>query len=244
MINSHWRLYVVMLSVAVSGMAMSPISRGAIIMELDDEFSGGTNPAGPTPWLTAIFQDFGAGTVRLTMDAAGLTGTEFVSEWSFNLNPALVPTSLVFTPVDISDVGSPTINLGVDAFQADGDGNFDIQLDFPTSGSGGGAMRFTSGESVVYDITYGGVGTFNESSFNFVSAPGGGNGSFHTAAHVQGIGASGSFSGWIGNESPPRVETGSDPVPESATFVIWSMLIAITGLVTSRRRVSSGLAAT
>jgi hypothetical protein len=241
MIISRWRVCILMLSVAVSGMALSHNARGAIIMSLDDEFSGGTNPAGATPWLTATFQDIGGGTVRLTMDAANLVGTEFIDEWHFNLNPALTPTSLAFAAVDVSDVGSVSINTGVDAFQADGDGKFDIQFDFP---SPAGAGRFTSGESVVYDITYSGVGTFSESSFNFVSAPGGGNGSFHTAAHVQGIGASGSFSGWIGNESPPRVETGSDPVPESATFVIWSILIAITGLVTSRRHVFSGHAAT
>jgi hypothetical protein len=212
-------------------------ARASITMNLDVEFSGATPPAGATPWLVATFQDQGGGVVRLTMDASGLVGTEFVSEWSFNLDNVtpLDPTLLAFTAVDISDIpGFSTatdIDTGVDAFQADGDGQFDILFNFQTSA---GAGQFTSGESIVFDITYGGVGTFNEGSFNFGSAPGGGNGTFHTAAHVQGIGTSGSGSGWIGNNDRPT--TGQGEVPEAASLIVWSLLMWSVCLAATRRR--------
>jgi hypothetical protein len=45
------------------------------------------------------------------------------------------------------------------------------------------------------------------SSFNFLSAPDGGHGPFYTAAHVQGIGIDGNFSGWV-------------TVPEPATWAL------------------------
>ena len=38
-----------------------------------------------------------------------------------------------------------------------------------------------------------------DSWFNFVSEPGGGQGRYHAAGHVQGIGAGGDDSGWIGD---------------------------------------------
>jgi hypothetical protein len=216
-------------------------ANASIAINLNTEFSGATAPAGSTSWLVATFEDQGGGVVRLTMDASGLVGTEFVSEWSFNLDNVtpLDPTLLTFTAVDISDIpGFSTaadIDTGVDAFQADGDGKFDILFNFPTSGAGGGVARFTTGESVVIDITYGGVGTFNEGSFNFGSAPGGGNGTFHSAAHVQSIGTSGSGSGWVGNTDRPVVGQGGD-VPEAASLIVWLLLVSSAFLAVPRRR--------
>jgi hypothetical protein len=203
-------------------------------MNLNFEFSGATPPAGSAPWLTATFQDnadngaIPVGTVRLTMSAANLVANEFASVWNFNLNPSLTPGLLTFTPVNIAAVASVGISTGVDAFKADGDGYFDISFDFPPP-PGAFAGKFTSGESVVYDITYGGAG-FGVNSFSFGSAPGGGNGTYLTAAHVQGIGSSAGGSGWIGPVNPPGA------VPEATSFIIWSMLIVGAGMRASRRR--------
>jgi hypothetical protein len=59
--------------------------------------------------------------------------------------------------------------------------------------------RFQAGETSVYDITYTGAGTLSASSFNFLSDEGGGQGTYHSAAQVQGITAN-DYSGWIGLE--------------------------------------------
>jgi hypothetical protein len=105
-------------------------------MNLDTEFSGGADPQGATPWLVAVFEDQGGGVIRLTMNTSGLVGTEYVSEWSFNLDPMLDPTLLAFSAIDISDVpgfsAATDIDTGVDAFKADGDGSFDILINLTT----------------------------------------------------------------------------------------------------------------
>jgi hypothetical protein len=230
---------------ALSASVCGPSSAsGSITINLDTEFSGAADPQGATPWLTAVFQDQGGGVVRLTMSTANLVGTEFVGVWNFNLNPALDPTLLAFSAVNIAAVSpdfvvATDIDTGVDAFRPDGDGFFDIEFDFPQSSS---ANRFTAGESVVVDITYTGVGTFNETSFNVESAdgPGMSPGPFHSAAHVQSISVA-PGSGWIGNERPPVVQTGGGDVPEAASFLVWALLIGSVGFAATRRRLCADL---
>jgi hypothetical protein len=133
-------------------------------------------------------------------------------------------------------VGTPgsvpnSILTGVNAFQADGDGKFDVLFDFPPP-PGSTAARFTAGETVVYDITYTGIGSLSAHSFRFPSAPGGGHGPFTSAAHVQRIGISDEDSGWIG-------DTGLNNhmiVPEPAAICL--MMLAL-GLLATQRRASA-----
>ena len=172
------------------------------------EFSGGTTPAGTPPFASATIDDAfgGPNGVRLTMSAANLVGTESIVGWYFNFDPALDPTQLSFAVVGTPGSSPNDILTGANAFMADGDGNFDILFDFPPP-PGSTAARFTSGETVVYDLTY--TGPIDVSSFNFFSAPGGGNGSFLSAAHVTRInGGNDSSSGWVG------------AVPEPATALL------------------------
>jgi hypothetical protein len=180
-------------------------SRAATITYgLDIEFSGGQAPAGPTPWVTAQFDDSigGPNTVRLTMSATNLSGSEYIAEMSFNFDPALDPTQLTFTDVSSPSVGATTVSTGVDAFKADGDGFFDIFFDFPPP-PGSAAARFGPGEVVVYDITY--TSAIDVNSFAFLSEMGGGTGSYFAAAHVQNTtGAGTGGSGWIGATVVPE----------------------------------------
>lgn len=184
------------------------------------EFSGGTAPQGPSPWIMATFNDFGStGTVQVTLAANNLVGTEFVSEWFLNLSPSLDPTKLTFTKIASSGSFTlPSISEGANAFKADGAGHYDFDLGFST---GGPSNRFTSGDWVTYNIT--GISSLTAASFNFATTDGGAEGDYDMAAHVQAIG-SGSQSGWVGGNQTQ--------VPEPATMA----LLAMGGLALLRRR--------
>ena len=174
---------------------------GTLTLGMMREYSGGDPPEGATPWITATFDDGGiAGTVDLTLATTNLTGTEFVGEWLFNLDPTLDPMLLSFST--ISSVGSftpPSINTGVDEYKAGGDGLFDLQFEFATSNAGNG--RFDSGDSLVVEIS--GIPTLTAASFDFLSTPkGSSNGPFVTVAHIQAIGTDGEGSGWVTAPEP------------------------------------------
>jgi hypothetical protein len=180
--------------------ACATSSLAAVISyDLSIEFSGATPPAGTAPWLRATFDDGGgSGSVTMTLTALNLTGGEFVRFWDFNLDPALSPASLSFSaPSKTGTFVDPVIATGVNAFQADGDGLYDIRVEFDNAPP---ADRFGVGDSVQYTIT--GIPTLTASSFDFLSAPAGGHGPFPTAAHVQGIGVDGNFSGWVTTPEP------------------------------------------
>ena len=179
-----------------------------ITFELSYEFSGATPPEGMAPWLTATFDDHDApGLVDLTLVTTNLTDDEFVFEWLFNLDPELDASALVFSaPVKTGEFADPTIDLGVDAFPGDGGGYFDVRVDFDNSD--GASTRFGVGDAVEYSIT--GIPTLTADSFDFVSAPHGGQGTYPTAAHVGGIGPDDGDSGWIS-------------VPEPATLAVLAL---------------------
>lgn len=198
-----------------------------LTLNLDFTFSG-TPPAGATPWLVATFDDaadsIGAKGVRLTLSAAGLSAQECVTGWYFNFDPALNAAALLVTSVNTSAVGSVGIGTGTNALKADGDGWFDLLFSFPDSQAG----RFTAGESVVLDIAY--TAPISVDSFHFSSVQGGGNGTYHAAAHIQAIGCA-SQSGWIGGEDPVEM-----PEPASMALLAWGPGLLAVGLVLRRRR--------
>ena len=192
-------------AVAVSLVLAGAARGGVITFGLTEEFSGATPPEGTVPpaWLTVTIDD-GAdvtdGIVTLTLAATNLTGSEKVKEWCLNLDPFFSPTNLVFSsPVKTGTFKDPTISKGTDAYQADGDGLYDIQFAFDQTGNT--AKNFGAGESIGYTVTLSSGGTLTASSFDFLSTPAGGQGPYHTAAHVQSIGA-GEDSGWITAPEP------------------------------------------
>jgi hypothetical protein len=208
-------------ALAIALLVGASASATTISFALNFEFSGGTPPEGVAPWTTITIDDAadpgGANSVRVTIANVGITDQEFVSEVLLNLAPTLDPTLLAFTAVSTSAVSSVAFSTGVDAFQADGDGKFDIRFGLPPP-PGDFAAKFTAGETLVFDLTYGSA--LSATDFDFGSAPGGGQGTFHAAAQVQGIGPSDADSGWIG------------PVPEPG--LAW--LLGLGAVVVLKRR--------
>lgn len=187
----------------------------------DLEFSGAQAPAGSGPWLTAIFDDHNLpGPVTLTIAAGGMSGTEKISDIYFNLDPLLAPASLVLS--HISGVVASSISKGLDCCKADGDGKYDFQLSFDTSGSN----NFASGQTVSYDIA--GISGLTASSFNFLSTPAGGSGPFLTAAHVlDTTGAGSGGSGWV-------AATTTTPLP-AAAWLLGTGLLGLAGMARRKR---------
>jgi hypothetical protein len=180
------------------------------------EYSGGDSPAGPTPWITATFDDGGTpGSVELLLETTNLVDLELVFVWMFNLDPVLDPADLVFAgPVKTGQFNTPLVHLGTNAFQADGDGMFDINIEFNNSDQA--ARRFGVGDAALYTIT--GIPTLTASSFDFLSWEDGGQGEYPSAAHIGGIGPS-DGSGWV-------------TVPEPAALAAF----VLAGLALAHRR--------
>lgn len=206
----------------------APAQSAIISYDLDFEFSGGSEPAGTPPWVTVNFNDFDTpGSVDLTISTNGLVSTEIVNSFYINFDPSLDLGQLVFTPNAGNTAVANSISTGTNAFQADGDGQFDILFDYPPP-PGNGATLFGANETIVYSITS--SEAITASSFDFFSAPGGGNGSFHAAAHILRIGENGQSSGWIGDGGAPPV------VPEPATMLLFGIGTAGFAAFSRRRK--------
>jgi hypothetical protein len=179
--------------------------------------SAGTAPGGAPPWLQAVFSDTGsANTVQLTLNAANLAGTEFVSGWYFNLNPAMDPKALSFSLAG----SNPSIQTGKNYFKAGPDGKFDLLLGFSTANNGN---RFVNGDSLTLTITGNGL---TASDFDYLSTPGGGNDGYGSSAHIQAISPY-DKSGWI-NPSSTVFTPSTQRVPDgSETAVLLGVSLLI-----------------
>lgn len=199
--------------IAAAVFSVNDSGASTIEFNMDTEYSGGTEPSSDGPWAQAKFSDNGFNSVTLTMSAFNLTDAEFISVWLFNFDPVLDPDLLVFELSGTPGSMPYSINTGINAFKAGPSRFYDIEFDFSPQ-PGGFEGRFTSGETVVYNITYTGTETINAFSFNFESMPGKNerHATFQSAAHIQGIGYK-DGSGWVGN-------TTVVPEPVSSTLFI------------------------
>jgi hypothetical protein len=180
----------------------------SITYNFDTVFSSGAvAPVGGSPYMTAVFDDGGTpGSVTLTMTVASTAGAAYVDDVYLNFDSALNLALLNFTYAGTTgpatgSQGDNGIFTGIDAYQADGDGKYDIEMNFPPP-PGTASARWAAGEVVVYNITS--TQAITAGSFAFLSAPGGNaGGPFYAAAHFQNTGPSGGNSAWVGVSTVP-----------------------------------------
>ena len=235
---------VALFTLCAVGLFASTSSAATITFEFAVQFSNSTQPGGPAPWLTASFNDATAGSgydVRGTFTASGLIGSEFISGMYFNLDPNINPLQVTANLVSQPPNTVEAIGLVPNAFQADGDGLYDILIALNTAS----AFRFNDDETVVIDFNLT-TGTLLAQHFNFLAAPGGGNGPFYAAAHLQGIGPTGALSTWIadGNggvgDCPGCTPTPDvTPIPEPTTMLLLgSGLLAVARYTKKRKTIN------
>jgi hypothetical protein len=201
--------------------ASASVSAAVVTFEYDINFGTGS-VVGPSPWMTVTFDDGGsAGSVDLTIQLEASLGTGDINQLYFNLNPVLDATQLNFARTGGTGPTASNIDilLGTDAFQADGDGIYDIYMEFPPP-PGQQAARFNAGEFLTFQIT--GIASLTADDFNFLAEVGGSNGPFYSAA--QAIDVVNGESTWIA----------AVPVP-AAVWLFGSALGAL-GWTARRRR--------
>jgi hypothetical protein len=160
-------LKVLMVSIALG--VMSQAQAAIVTFNLNSSL-GDVPPDGPAPYATITLDDAGsAGTVQMTVSAAGTIGAAFISKLYLNFDASLDMGLLDFT-YDAGSTGPEpkSIATGSDEYRTCGSGGlYDIALNFPKRQRD----RFTAGQTVVIQITS--PEAMTASSFNFLSGAAG-----------------------------------------------------------------------
>jgi hypothetical protein len=213
-------------------------SASATTFQFTHEFSGDTDPQGTFPWVTVEFSPGpSAGIVAIRIDTTNLIGEEYLSELYLNLKPQFTVADLNLTLDASQGVGgkigafdTPDFHISEDAYKADGDGYYDIWMDFATHNPNTPEERFGVGEVETLFLLASGPGGLpmnglTATSFYAFSTPAGGHGPFLGAAHIQAIEdpevAEGpELGGWIAVGDD---DGGPTPFPEPATISLLTL---------------------
>ena len=201
--------------------SLTAVDAATLSFDYDHSF-GAVAPEGPAPYATAVFDDGNTpGTVTLTVEVAATVGEADVAELYFSLDGSLDPNDLVIarTGGDGPSAGDIDFFIDPNAFQAGGDGRYDILIDLPPP-PGSQASRFNAGETLIFSLS--GIGTLEAASFNFLAAPGGEHGPFLSVARFLSTGADKGSSDWVG------------AIPEPSSLIL--LALGSLGICVRRRR--------
>ena len=206
---------------------LSQANAATLQIDFDISFGDPTDPntappGGPSPWLTAFFDDHDStGSVTLTLSVANVAsvGAAEVTAVYLNVDDAIGGANLTITPTGGTGPAA-SISAGTDIAQAADSGSYDILFDLPPPGGD----RFTAGETLIYNIT---ANNLVASSFNFLSTPDL-SGPFLGAAKFQSTSGcatgAGQCSDWVG----------AVPVP-AAVWLFGTGLLGLIGVVRRKK---------
>lgn len=192
------------------------MAKADVLYQFNAPFTGDPDPTTNSgPWIDASFLDVTPGEVLLTVTNVNLLSSEFVQGNGmgssgglfFNLNTNDSPIALNFSIVSSNGDFGPMVSTGTNAFMADGDGKYDIQIDFSNH-------MFSADSSITFEIT--GIANLTSADFEYLSDPAGGQGPFYAAAKVQGI--PGSVTSTFLEPGNPQVFSVPEPSPSIILF--------------------------
>lgn len=200
-------------------------------------FDNDVAPNSGSPWVDAYFIDGapGSGIVYFTVSNVNLAPGEFIQGSGngssgglfFNLNDNLNVADLNFALVSqTADFGTIINTEESPGYHADGDGLYNIQIDFST-------QSFTNNASFTYKLTLTG-GDLTASDFEQLSAPGpGGNqGPYYAAAKIMGDSGAPGGSTYI---QPGNYEVLATPEPAPIALLATGLTLFVARTLRLRR---------
>lgn len=188
-----------------------------VTFTLDNEVSGSGGML-TAPIIVTLNDENTAGTVNITIDMSALQQEEFMTGLYLNFDPTKSPAGM--TIADTGAQASTSIIAGSDCCKPDGQGDHDVQIDFPQAA----ADRFTGGETYTGTLSLDGL---LATDFAFFSSTGN-----CAVARVQGLGPDAQNSGWFDCDGEPPQE-----VVEPGSLALFGLGIGLLGLF-GRRRVA------
>ena len=214
-------------------------ANASIEYQFNAAFPNDTAPSSAPVWVDAYFIDGapGSGIVYMTVTNVGLSSGEFIQGGSngngngangatgglfFNLNTSLNVSDLGFTFVSQTANFGTMISTGEDGFQADGDGLYNIQIDFSTH-------LFSVDSSFTYELTLTN-GDLTASDFEQLSdpKPGDSAGPYYAAAKIMGVSGAPGGSTYIEPNGGYTVLSAPEPAPIALLATGLTLLIART----------------